>query len=121
MTLLDLGTVRCADFAAHVGESFTVAAEDAAGGATAADGDAGGRQQLVLLAAEEWGPAWVRAEVESGTRARMPFRLTFRGRLDQVLPQQIYRLSHEVVGSCEPFVVPVGGDREGMRYEVTFT
>lgn len=116
MNVLDLGTVRCADFAAHVGERFVVEAE----GTTGAAGS-GAHELLVLLSAEEWGPAWARAEVAEGQRARMPFRLTFRGARDRVLPQRIYRLTHDAVGSCEPFVVPVGNDREGMLYEVTFT
>jgi hypothetical protein len=48
------------------------------------------------------------------------FSLLFRGPLAPVLPQCIYRLTHDTLGSMEIFLVPVGPDGEGMQYEAVF-
>lgn len=52
---------------------------------------------------------------------RDQFSLVFRGPPDMVLPQQIYRIDHDEMGSFELFLVPIGPDSEGMRYEAVFT
>lgn len=50
-----------------------------------------------------------------------PFRLTFRGGpKDAYLPQQVCKLTHDVLGDVEIFLVPLGPDSEGMRYEAIF-
>jgi hypothetical protein len=54
-----------------------------------------------------------------GTR-RAPFSLTFRGAHRFVLPQQIYRVEHEKMEPLEIFLVPIGPDQKGMRYEAVF-
>lgn len=48
------------------------------------------------------------------------FSLFFRGPLSPFYPQRIYRLSHEELGEMEIFLVPVGPDSNGMRYEAVF-
>jgi hypothetical protein len=48
------------------------------------------------------------------------FSLLFRGPLAPVLPQCIYHLNHDTLGSMEIFLVPVGPDSEGMQYEAVF-
>lgn len=53
-------------------------------------------------------------------RTRMPFSLTFRGPLTPVLPQHIYHLEHADIGGFDIFLVPIGPDHEGMRYEAIF-
>jgi hypothetical protein len=53
--------------------------------------------------------------------ARMPFSIVFRGPLDPLLPQRIYGLSHDDLGSFDLFIVPIGQDEEGTRYEAVFT
>lgn len=61
--------------------------------------------------------------VDEGTEPaarRAPFSLVFRGPGDRVLPQRIYRLAHDELGEFEFFLVPIGPDREGMRYEAIF-
>lgn len=52
---------------------------------------------------------------------RDPFSLLFRGSLAPVLPQCIYRLEHPRLGPLDIFLVPVGPDHTGMRYEAIFT
>lgn len=49
-----------------------------------------------------------------------PFSVFFRGPRTVVLPQRIYRLEHERMGTMEIFLVPVGPDEKGMRYEAVF-
>jgi hypothetical protein len=52
---------------------------------------------------------------------RTPFSIVFRGASNAVLPQGIYRLEHVTLGGFEPFLVTIGPDAIGMRYEAVFT
>ncbi|HEX6391308.1 MAG TPA: hypothetical protein VFZ89_17730 [Solirubrobacteraceae bacterium] len=52
---------------------------------------------------------------------RDPFSLIFRGPSEPVLPQAIYRLEHDALGALEIFIVPLGVDAGGTRYEAIFT
>jgi len=54
-------------------------------------------------------------------RGRAPFSILFRGPLAPVMPQQIYALAHEAMGSFEVFIVPVGPGHGGLLYEAIFT
>jgi hypothetical protein len=51
---------------------------------------------------------------------RAPFSIVFRGPRDPVLPQRTYRVEHEAIGAFDLFLVPIGPDREGMRYQAVF-
>jgi hypothetical protein len=51
---------------------------------------------------------------------REPFALLFRGPLEPVLPQRLHTVHHEALGSLEIFLVPVGPDETGQRYEAIF-
>src|SRR4051812_12435941 len=51
---------------------------------------------------------------------RSPFSIVFRGPLEPVLPQRIYGFRNETLGSSELFIVPIGPDDDGMRYEAVF-
>jgi hypothetical protein len=53
--------------------------------------------------------------------ARRPFSLVFVGPPTVVLPQRIYRLEHDRLGTLEIFIVPVGRTAEGVRYEAVFS
>jgi hypothetical protein len=53
--------------------------------------------------------------------ARAPFSLVFRGPSGQEVAQRIYRLEHEELGAFDLFLVPIGPDETGMRYEAVFT
>ena len=90
-------------FAGRVGEAFRIVA----GADTAIDAH--------LIEARTWGDEGSRG------RGRMPFALTFRGPLQPVLPQRIYRIEHHAIGAFDLFIVPMGPDAEGMRYEAVFS
>jgi hypothetical protein len=69
---------------------------------------------LELVEATESSRAW-------RATGRNAFSLLFRGPRQPVLPQRIYRLMHDRLGRLEIFLVPIGPDSEGMRYEAVFT
>ena len=48
------------------------------------------------------------------------FALAFRGPADVYLPQQIYSLVHQRLGTMSIFLVPVGRDERGFEYEAIF-
>jgi hypothetical protein len=52
---------------------------------------------------------------------RQPFALTFRGPRQPVLVQRIYKLEGGTLGPLEIFIVPIGPDDLGMRYEAIFS
>ena len=69
---------------------------------------------LELVSVTEAGPA-------SRSEARRPFSLHFLGPVSsQYLIQHIYRLEHEIMGTLELFIVPLGPERGRMRYEAIF-
>lgn len=51
---------------------------------------------------------------------RQPFSLIFRGPFSPILPQRIYSLKQESLGESSIFLVPIGPDAEGQRYEAVF-
>ena len=56
-----------------------------------------------------------------GAGSRSPFSILFRSASNVVLPQAIYHLEHPALGSLELFLVTIGPDASGMRYEAVFT
>lgn len=62
-------------------------------------------------------------EVTEGAQggSRTQFSLLFRGGPDPPLVQRIYQLEHEQLGALEIFLVPLGPDDVGQRYEAIFT
>jgi len=52
---------------------------------------------------------------------RRPFSLVFRGPREPVLGQRTYTLEHPQMHVLDLFLVPIGPDRNGMRYEAIFT
>jgi hypothetical protein len=61
------------------------------------------------------------SEAVSGSPQRSAFSLVFRGGPSPPLPQRIYRVEHESLGALDLFLVPLGPDEVGQRYEVVFT
>ena len=48
------------------------------------------------------------------------FSAVFSGPLDFLLPQQIYRVSHPQMGEFEIFLVVIGQEADGFRYEAVY-
>jgi hypothetical protein len=48
------------------------------------------------------------------------FSLIFRGRSDQPLEQGLYPMTHETMGTESLFLVPIGRELDGFRYEAVF-
>jgi hypothetical protein len=54
------------------------------------------------------------------TPSRQQFSVFFRGPLDYMLPQAIYRMEHEKMGTIDLFIVPIGKEPDGFHYEAVF-
>jgi uncharacterized protein DUF6916 len=96
----DLQELTAADFVPLHGESFRVRSEDAP------------PFEVELIDVSEGARG-------SGTRAQ--FSLVFRGGPNPPLPQRIYRVEHDQLGALDIFLVPLGPDAVGQRYEAVFT
>jgi len=82
----------------------------------------------VRVAADDW----VELELAEATPQRFApsggasrpayenFSLLFRGPVDRVLPQKIYPFESKQLGQFELFIVPIGQDQSGTKYEATF-
>jgi len=100
----DLDRLTKDDFDPHVGDTF----ELELGGDTTLS--------LELVSADPLSSD----TIEPGTRA--PFSITFRSSGERRhVPQQIYTVRHAELGAMEIFLVPIGPDEGGMRYEAVFT
>jgi hypothetical protein len=99
-----LDQITKADFAAHLNTEFTLHRD--------------GQEPLVLQLAEV---ADCGGSKSPGRRD--PFSVFFLGSDDVVLPQMMYRLSHDGLGELELFLVPIGPDPagRGLQYEAVFT
>lgn len=51
---------------------------------------------------------------------RQSFSAVFRGPSAPLLPQRIYALHNATLGELQLFLVPIGPDHEGLRYEAVF-
>lgn len=51
---------------------------------------------------------------------RKGFSLIFTGPREPVLPQQIYSLTHPLMGRLDIFIVPIGVTADSCRYEAVF-
>ncbi len=73
--------------------------------------------ELELIEVTELGPA---SDKGGDPTKRQPFSIIFRGPQDLVLPQNIYEIEHQQLGTLGLFIVPISPDKEGMRYEAVF-
>ena len=48
------------------------------------------------------------------------FTAVFHGPAEAFLPQHMYQLRHEAMGDLTLFLVPIGRDERGFRYEAVF-
>lgn len=92
-------------FEACIGQPFRIALSD-------------GEIELSLAEAK----SIVAGRAEPAAGERKPFSLLFRGGPpDRYLPQATYSLEHAALGALPIFLVPLGPDQQGMRYEAIFT
>ena len=106
-------------FAAHVGSRFRVAA----GSPQSLPGltPPGSPKQALEIELIEAQLLPVHSGKGGKAPSRQPFSLTFRGPAKVYLPQMIYRLEHDRLEALEIFLVPLGPDEQGMRFEAIFT
>ena len=71
-----------------------------------------------LIEVSELGAA---PEADSQLGVRRAFSLVFRGPPDPILSQAIYRVAHGEMEPVDLFLVPIGSDSQGIRYEAVFT
>ena len=57
---------------------------------------------------------------EGKTGQREPFSLIFLGPRLPILPQRMYTFDCGQLGSLEIFIVPIGSDNSGTKYEAVF-
>lgn len=69
--------------------------------------------ELALTSVTTWGPKMAEG-------ARQPFNLMLHGPLEPFLPQGTYQFDHPALGAFEIFIVPLGPDPGGMRYQAVF-
>jgi hypothetical protein len=55
------------------------------------------------------------------TQNRVPFSLLFLVDPDPGAPQQIFSMRHPDLGTFDLFLVPLGPDERGMRYEAVIS
>ena len=92
------------DFDPHVGEQFQL--------------ELGGDQTLPL----ELVSCDPLSSDTADSATRTPFSLIFRSAGERRhAEQQIYTVRHAELGAMEIFLVPIGPDEHGMRYEAVFT
>lgn len=60
-------------------------------------------------------------EAQGAGRQSHQFSLVWRGPPRAVLAQRIYTVAHPALGAIDLFLVTLGPDAEGMRYEAVFT
>jgi hypothetical protein len=73
----------------------------------------------VLIAARSFGGD-TNVDADS-TRAGSGFSLVFRGPVEPLLPQRTYRVVHDELAEMDIFIVPIGRDEAGARYEAIFS
>jgi hypothetical protein len=108
-----LDKLTSADFAACLQQRFTLYQGPWDPGAA----PSGDTLDLELVSVAELGEAPA-GEV---LPRRRPFSLIFRAADRGHLPQRTYSLTHADLGRLDLFLVPIGADQVGMRYEAVFT
>lgn len=83
-------------------------------------------EQSFDIDADSQQPLQIRLTEVSGYGRRLgaqreAYSLMFRGPAQPVLMQRIYTVRHEKMGPLAIFLVPIGPDVQGMRYEAVFT
>jgi hypothetical protein len=72
-------------------------------------------RKITLIEVTELGDATV-----SDQSRRRSFSLIFHEVASTYLPQRIYTIAHPALGRLDLFLVPIGPDQNGMRYQAVF-
>jgi hypothetical protein len=102
------------DFAPHLRQTFMLSLgpwgqpHDPAAHGTA--------RMLELIEVDALGSA-----APAASAGRQPFSLIFRETDGGYLPQRTYAIKHPVLEWIDLFLVPIGPDQAGMRYQAVFT
>jgi hypothetical protein len=99
---LDVGEATAADFTRRLGEAFALTAPDGEGLAL----------RLVEVTPHPHAPPT--------PGRRRGFSIVFVSDRPRHLPQSIYRLEHDGLGTLELFLVPIGTRDGGIAYEAVF-
>jgi hypothetical protein len=90
-----------------------------------------GRVGQTFVVTDDGGPT-IRTELVEATessqpggtgpdgQARLQFSLVFRGPAEPILPQATYAVDHDELGHLDMFLVPIGADGDGVRYQAVF-
>jgi hypothetical protein len=97
-----LDTLEQADFVRHLGTGFRLRRPE------------GGALDLTLVEASP------HPQLPHSPGRRRGFSLVFHSPSPVHLPQGVYGLHHDVMGSLELFLVPIGPREGGMCYEAVF-
>ncbi len=99
-----MNTLPCSlsDFAGLAGEPFALAGEGLETGL-----------QVELVEAK--------ALPQPAFQGREPFTLLFQGPASPILPQRTYRVAHRCLPALDVFLVPIGADAAGVRYQAVFS
>ena len=100
--MTDTGSLTHEDFAACLEQDFEIIL----------DGDTVLRSVLVDVQS--------RGNADPQAKQRQAYSVILRGPMEPVLDQRIYRLRNQTLGALDLFLVPVGPDETGMRYEAVF-
>ena len=77
-------------------------------------------REALDLELSEITPPRVTSTGGAGNQTYENFALEFLGPADRLLPQRIYQFESAPLGRFELFIVPVGRDQTGARYQATF-
>ncbi|MEA2141833.1 MAG: hypothetical protein QOI64_263 [Solirubrobacteraceae bacterium] len=102
---MDLADATHSTFSERVGDVFTLEVDDLT-------------LELTLDAADARA-ADARA-APADPEARTPFSLVFSAPADRPLDQGMYPIGHPELGVLDMFIVPIGRDENGTRYEAVF-
>jgi hypothetical protein len=97
-----LGDFNVQTFRPHLGEAFRIEVGD------------GSQLEAILTEATALGEGMPQRD------RRAPFSIVLRGPQHPVLSQRTYPVEHAEIGKFELFLVPIGPDLTGMRYEAIF-
>jgi hypothetical protein len=62
----------------------------------------------------------IEAADDESTPRQERFSLIFRGPLQPFLPQGTFRMEHDKMGTLDLFLVPIGKEEDGFRYQAVF-